>query len=268
MADLISILLPVYNGEKYLSSAIKSVISQTCKNWELLIIDDHSNDKTPSIAKKFAKKDKRIRYIRNGKNLRLAKTLNKGLKIAKGKYIARIDDDDIWFNKEKLERQLKYLKRNTDTVLIGTNYTTTNIKGTELNEVNLPLSDSEIRKSIFAFNPFGHSGVMYIKENAIRVGCYDENIKYGEDWDMWARLGLTGKMANLSINGFSYLIKPDSMSQQKTKRQQIRLHNHILKTYLTKYPCKLKGLYALFRYIVFYTQPNSTTPPQQACRKS
>ena len=94
MSDLISIVLPVYNGAKFLCESIDSVINQTYKNWELLILDDCSTDETAKIAQKYVEQDSRIRYYLNEKNLRLPRNLNKGFSLAKGDYLTWTSDDN------------------------------------------------------------------------------------------------------------------------------------------------------------------------------
>ena len=111
MEPKISILLPVYNGARFLKGAVGSVLRQNFNDWELLILDDGSSDKTPAIAREYVAADKRIRYEPNPKNIGIQKTLNRGLALAHGEYIARIDDDD-WLGGRLAEAQLPDERRN------------------------------------------------------------------------------------------------------------------------------------------------------------
>lgn len=113
MEELISIVLPVYNGEKYLRESIDSVLAQTYKNWELLIVDDCSTDSSAAIAKEYASKDRRIYYYRNENNLRLPRNLNKGFRLAKGDYLTWTSDDNK-FKPMALEKMYDALKNNQD----------------------------------------------------------------------------------------------------------------------------------------------------------
>jgi glycosyltransferase involved in cell wall biosynthesis len=106
----ISVIMAVYNGEKYLAEAIESILNQTFKEFEFIIIDDGSKDNSLNIIKRYAKKDSRIIIIKNEKNMKLAWSLNKGLKIARGKYIARMDSDDISLT-DRLEKQYYFLEK-------------------------------------------------------------------------------------------------------------------------------------------------------------
>ena len=103
-APLVSVIMPAYNAEKYIEEAVSSVLSQTYKNWELLILDDCSSDCTAEIAEYFASLDTRIRLLRNPQNMGVAKTRNRGFDIAKGEWIALLDSDDVWHS-DKLEKR-------------------------------------------------------------------------------------------------------------------------------------------------------------------
>lgn len=102
---LVSVIMPAYNAEKYIETAIRSVLLQTYKNWELLILDDGSTDRTAEIAEKFANEDPRIRVLLNPKNMGVARTRNRGFDEAEGEWAALLDSDDVWHS-DKLEKQL------------------------------------------------------------------------------------------------------------------------------------------------------------------
>ena len=125
----ISVVMAVYNGEKYLRSAIDSILSQTYIDFEFIIIDDCSTDNTANILESYT--DSRIQIIRNEKNLRLPASLNKGLKIAKGKYIARMDADDIAMP-DRFEKQVKYLEAHQEVAVIGGSFQVFNEFGKDI----------------------------------------------------------------------------------------------------------------------------------------
>lgn len=108
--ELVSIIIPVYNAEKFLADTINTVLDQTYTNWELILVNDCSKDKSLDIINKYVKKDKRIRLYNNETNSKAAISRNNGIKLAKGKYICFLDSDDKW-EKEKLEKQLKFMKK-------------------------------------------------------------------------------------------------------------------------------------------------------------
>ena len=141
----ISIILPTYNGAKYIRKAIESVISQNFFDWELMIINDGSTDNTEEIIEEYKSKDNRIVYIKNDSNLGIQKTFNKGLGEAKREYVARIDDDDEWIDKDKLTNQVEFLDNNQDYVLVGTGVIIVDVSDKEVVKYLVPTRDNEIR---------------------------------------------------------------------------------------------------------------------------
>jgi glycosyltransferase involved in cell wall biosynthesis len=116
----VTILLPVYNGTKWIEKSIRSALRQSFSDFELIILNDCSTDDTERVVFSFMSQDKRIVYIRNDKNLGLAKTLNVGLGTAKGEYIARLDADDEWIDVDKLKKQVSLLDKYPEYTLVGT----------------------------------------------------------------------------------------------------------------------------------------------------
>jgi glycosyltransferase involved in cell wall biosynthesis len=164
---LISVVMPVLNGEKYIGEAVKSVLNQTFKKFELIIINDGSTDNTLKVIDQF--KDKRIRIIINEKNLGLVKAINKGIFAAKGKYIARCDADDI--NKEdRFKKQIDFLEKNSNYVLVGSTVELIDELGKKIDESlvrkgynSLPITDAQIRKEVLVRNPISHPSIMIRK---------------------------------------------------------------------------------------------------------
>ena len=117
----VSVIMPAYNSEKYVGEAIESILKQTFADFELIVLNDGSTDKTPDIIKKYAQKDKRIKFIDNSKNQGFIKSLNQCLDVATGEYIAKMDSDDISLP-NRLEKQVKYLDEHPDVGLVGGSY--------------------------------------------------------------------------------------------------------------------------------------------------
>lgn len=206
--SFVSVLMPVYNGEKYLKEAIDSILSQTYSNFEFLIIDDGSTDKSKEIIKSY--KDKRIRLIENETNLGLPKTLNKGLKLAKGKYIVRMDCDDISLP-ERIEIQVKYMDGNLDVGISGTRY----IELENGKVINLPTEFESIKIRLLFHCPINHPSVIIRKSIIIENTLfYDEN-KIGEleDYDLWLRSSKFTEITNLAVP----LVKYRTHENQLTK---------------------------------------------------
>lgn len=186
---LVSIILPVYNGEKHLREAIDSILNQTFTNLELIIVDDASTDSTPLIIRSYA--DTRIKYYKNENNLRVVQTLNKAIDIANGEYVARMDADDI-AKPERIARQIAYLQANPQVAVVDCimEYIDENSQPLGRNNNNITSAD-DIRRHLLRHNCLGHSSIMTRKH--VYAQYKYRQIDY-EDYDLWLRLlndGLT-----------------------------------------------------------------------------
>ena len=219
----VSIILPTYNGSRFIQRSIESILLQSFADFELLVIDDGSTDSTAEIIQEATRSDSRIVYLKNEKNLGIQKTLNKGLRAAKNEYIARIDDDDLWVDEDKLKKQVEFLDTHPDYVLVGTGVIIQNEEGAELFSFLNPQTDEEIRKKILGKNCFTHSSVMFRKSAAIKFGGYDESqeTRHIEDYDLWLKLGTIGKIANLPCYSVRFTLRPGNISS-KNKIVQFR----------------------------------------------
>lgn len=189
----ISIIIPCYNSEQFIDRTIKSVLSQTFSDWELLLIDDHSTDKTKDILEKYAKNDTRIKILQTKENSGgPALPKNIGIENAKGEYIAFLDHDDEWLP-EKLEKQLAVFKNSKDEKLglVSCGVRLINNKNKEFATVTQ--KNNNIFPDILIRNPiFSNSSVLIKKEVIDIVGKRDENLKYSEDYDYWLRIAGAG----------------------------------------------------------------------------
>jgi len=186
MAPKVSILMSVYNGEKYLSESINSILNQTFEDFELIIVNDASTDNSLNILKQYD--DKRIFIINNKKNIGLTKSLNKALKVARGIYIARMDADDI-SKKTRIEKQVKFMDAYPEIGVLGSNYYEMDTNGNRLiSKINIPETDEQIRKVLFKYNPFIHSSLMIRKSVLDKIGYYDESFKASQDYDLILRI--------------------------------------------------------------------------------
>lgn len=253
MNNLVSIILPTYNGAERIEEAIKSVLGQLYADWELLIIDDGSQDNTKKIVDNFANEDLRVRYIKNEINLGIQKTLNKGLKEAQGEYIARIDDDDVWIDKNKLKKQVEFLENNPDHVLVGTGVIVLDEDSKELFRYLLPENDKDIRNKILSKNCFVHSSVMFRKNIVFNLGGYneDEVVKHIEDYDLWLKMGTVGKLANLPIYAVRFTMREGSISSEN-KIEQFKKIFKLIKNYKKAYPNYYLALIRSFTRLIIY----------------
>jgi glycosyltransferase involved in cell wall biosynthesis len=203
--------MPVYNGEKYLREAIDSILNQTFTDFEFLIIDDGSNDKSSKIIEAYAKKDPRIRFLSNSSNLGLINTLNKGIAEAKANYIARMDADDIALP-NRLEKQIQFLHKNPEVSVLGTNMTLIDENSNFIKEVILPPESLLIKWSLHFFCPLAHPTVICRRSMLLEIGGYNEDFKNIEDYELWLRASVKYKFYNLNESLLCYRLHSSSVS--------------------------------------------------------
>ncbi len=214
---LVSVIMAVYNGEKFVSESINSVLDQSYKNIELIVVDDLSNDNTKGILKNF-ENDTRIKVIHNTQNLGLTKSLNVALGVASGYYIARLDADDIAL-KDRILKQVNYLSHNPEVVCLGTASIIINENGNQTGQKNVLTNARQIVfRSIYA-NQITHSSVMFIANKIKSIGGYNEEFKYAQDFELWSRCLQSGYViANLNEPLIKYRLHSNSITQgQNTK---------------------------------------------------
>jgi len=180
----ISVGIPIYNAENYLEEAIKSVLAQTYKYWELILIDDGSNDKSLEIAKKFERIDNRIRVISDGFNKKLPSRLNQIIDESKYQYIARMDADDI-IHPERLEIQIKFLENNPDYDLVSTGMVSIDNDSQVYGYRNVNQVYTDFKKLEKTY-PIVHASVLAKKNWYIRNN-YNTNYPRSEDYELWCR---------------------------------------------------------------------------------
>lgn len=211
----VSVILPVYNGERTLADSIDSILNQEFKDLELIIINDGSSDKSLEICERY-KNDTRVRII-NQVNHGLAKTLNIGIRLSRGEIIARQDQDDISLP-GRIYKQIQFIDQNPRVVLVGT-WSKVYSEGQDTGRRHHhPLSDRELRHFLYFDNPFVHSSVVFKRENFLQAGGYISMSDHQpEDYDLWTRISETGEIANLPFYGLHYHETPISMSRGTEK---------------------------------------------------
>lgn len=188
----VSVLMPVYNGEKHVAQAVESVLNQTYKNFEFVIIDDGSTDKTERIIRSY--KDKRIRYLKNPTNQGIVKSLNRGIDLANGKYIARMDADDICLPR-RIETEYLFLESNKKIGVVGTW-----IKGIGFQKTTFSYDakSTDIKCGLLFEVPFAHPAVMIRKNVLTKYHIrYSDKYKYVEDYALWVKLKDITEFANI-----------------------------------------------------------------------
>lgn len=192
----VTVVLPTHNGAARLPESIQSVLSQSCRDLECLIVEDGSTDQTAEYTEELAERDGRVRVIHTGGPVGLQKALNLGLRQARGELVARIDDDDVWVNPEKLRLQVDAFRENRDLQVLGTGSQMMDPINRRTYVRRLIEGDAEVRNVILSWNPFVHSSVVFRRESALRFGGYDEEMRHCEDHDLWMKLGSLGMLQN------------------------------------------------------------------------
>jgi len=194
---VISVMMAVHNGEGFLAEAIESILHQTFDDFEFLIIDDGSTDKSPTILSAYAARDDRVRLV-SQPNQGLTKSLNTAFRTARGEFIARFDADDIALP-QRFERQVSALRADTALVLVGSEVELITHDGLCLGARGHAIDHDEIRRRLLLGDggALTHPAVM-IRQSALKaVGGYDETFPKGQDLDLFLRLSELGKVTNL-----------------------------------------------------------------------
>ena len=249
-SPLVSVLLPVYNSSAYLASAIDSILKQTFADFELLIINDGSTDNSPEIISSFT--DERIKVINNEKNLGLIASLNKGIDLAKGKYIARMDADDISLP-ERFEKQINYLKSNPTVSVIATRISLINTQGEITGDWDddKQYIEGEVIKHGMAFtNRIAHPTVM-VRAEVFKKYKYKTYQKSSEDWDLWLRILADGhKIHKLNEVFLHYRIHLQSI--MTIEKKSAILQQRLIKTKKIFLFHQLPKINSYF-FLVFYS---------------
>lgn len=212
----ISVIMSVFNHEKYLQKSIDSILSQSYKNFEFIIINDGSNKNAKKILELNKLQDKRIKVINNKKRIGLTKSLNIAIKISKGEYIARQDSDDISYFK-RFEEQLNFFKKYKKVIMCGTNGILIDNNDFFLKNIkNLENNYEKIKKKLIYENQFIHSSVMVKRNYLLEVKGYDEKFKYAQDYDLWCRLSIKGFLTNIN----KILVKIRQHNESITKKNK------------------------------------------------
>jgi len=250
----VSIILPTFNGHNPINRSVQSVFSQSYGGWELIIVDDYSN---PSIGRVIEKKyldDPRLHIHRNNENMGIQRSLNKGISLAKGEYIARIDDDDWWHDREKLSKQIRFLDNNSEYGMIGTGTVVVDERGIEIFRYLSKESDEEIREIILRKNPFTHSSVLFRRSLINELSGYSEALeaRYVEDYDLWLRMGARAKLANLPNHSVSFTLKEKGSLSSDNKVIQLKNSLGLIRQYKKDYRGSAKALFYVYLKFLGY----------------
>lgn len=244
MNSKISIIIPTYNGEKYIRRAVESVLNQTFQDFEIIVVDDFSSDKTIEIVKELQEKDSRIKLICLEKNSGgPAHPKNEGFKIASGRYLAYLDQDDEWMA-NKLEEQINFFENSKDKKigLVSCGASLINTSGEYFGSF-IPVKNRSIFPEILLRNPIYSNSSVLIKREVIEdVGGRDENMRYSEDLEMWIRIAGYGyDFGYICKPLFKYYFHNNNVTNTASKIMKVRDMEYIFE--------KHKNLYEKYNYM-------------------
>jgi glycosyltransferase involved in cell wall biosynthesis len=193
----VSVVMPVFNAERYVAGAIRSIRGQTFRDWELLIFDDGSSDRTRDILARYARRDARIRLFLN-EHMGYVTWLNEGLRQARGALWARMDADDVALPR-RFEKQVTYLRQHHDCVAVGADAMQIDAAGWPLGRLGIPLLHEQIEARLLQGlgEALCHPVAMFRRDAMLAVGGYRKECEPAEDVDLYLRLGEVGRLANL-----------------------------------------------------------------------
>ncbi len=247
----VSIIIPTYNDAIHIENAIKSIFNQSFKDFEVILIDDGSTDNTKDVLESYIKSNSIIYLYQNNKRQSFAK--NNGISIARGEYIAFLDSDDEWIDKDKLKIQVEFLDKNPEYILVGTNGIVIDENKNKIMDYTVPETDLLIRKSILLKNPFIQSSVVIRKDILNKAGLFlvTEHIN-AEDYNLWLRVGLLGKLYNLKNPMTMYMVREGNHSLNN-KKNILKNNIPLIKEYKNKYPNYKKALIITYLKYVIYS---------------
>jgi hypothetical protein len=215
----VSVVLPVWNGERFLVEAVESVLAQTLEGIELLLVDDGSTDATADIARGFAARDERVRLIET-KRRGIAHALNAGIATARAPYVARMDADDIC-HPERLQKQVAHLDAHPDCVAVGSAIEVIDETGEHVGTRTFPEDHASIARTLIngRWTAIAHPTVVARRDVLVSIGCYRAHTVPSEDLDLWFRLSRVGKLANIRERLLRYRRHANSVGARDRDRQ-------------------------------------------------
>ena len=242
MTPKITVIMPTYNRARYIAEAIRSVQSQTLREWEMIVIDDGSTDGTEKIVREIAATDPRISYFKNEKNLGIAKTRNRGVSLAKADYVAMLDSDDIWTSPDKLSKQLDAILKNKKLGIVGVSARFIDEDGKVVGkQTHFPTDDVGIRKTELYRNILMQSGLLIRKSAIEKAGGYDPGFTICDDHDLWLKIGKDWQFMILPSVDLSYRLHASGITKTKhfkTSKEEMK----ILFKFRKEYQGFLKGI--------------------------
>ena len=214
---LVSVIMPVYNRELYLGEAIESILSQTFTDFELIIVDDGSTDRSPDIIRDYQSRDDRLRFILLQQNGGQAAARNRGIDEANSRFIAFMDSDDVSLP-DRLRRQVSFLQQNPDIGAVGTYAQATSHDLSPTFVRRLPCDHALIVYNFFTFNPALFLGTLLIRQEPLReLSGFDPTLRFGEEGDFYARLFLNTSIRVANLPDILYLVRQHDTNNSSSK---------------------------------------------------
>ena len=235
MKPTVTVLTTIYNGRAYLNESIESVLNQTYDDFEFLIIDDSSTDNSVEIVNSY--QDPRIRLVKNEKNIGQTASMNIGLGLAQGKYIARLDQDDVCLTK-RLKEQVGFMKENPSVTIISSWEYVIDPEGnkTAVWKRTIENYGTFLGFILLGLCPVFHPSVMFLKDEILNLGCFDTDYGPAEDYELWSRIALS-RLKGAVIPQFHLLKRDHDQTQSILKQEKqfdslTKAHNKVIKIFL------------------------------------
>lgn len=257
---LISVVMPAYNAESTLAESLNSLALQSFRDFEVVLVDDGSNDRTLEIATQFSSFVS-MRLLVNSQNLGVAASLNRGIAECDSTFVARLDSDDL-AHPERLLKQLEFLNANVQVDLCGSNMPMfRSVESGPFSILSQPVTDAAIKTTLVHRNSLSHPSIMARRSFFNDVGNYNSDRDYAEDYDLWCRGALLGKQyANLEAHLTSYRVHPGQIGQSKSQLQCAR-DLDVKRSYITTLLGEMHHAYLpeLFSSLVKFTSKDVAT---------
>lgn len=215
----ISVIMPAYNAGQTLGASVESILNQSFGDFELIVIDDASEDETAILIEGFISRDARVRSARNDRNLGITRTRNLGLSMAKGDYVAWQDADDISLP-DRLSKQVAFLESHPEVALLGGYLQLFDATG-DLGLRTYPLEDDKLRRMMFRFSPVAQPSAMVRMAVLRQVGYFDESLNVAEDLDMSFRIAARHRLANLDEALIRYRNSQTSSTRKRLREMEL-----------------------------------------------
>lgn len=228
----VTVVTPVYNVERYLRRSLDSILYQEFTDFEVIAIDDGSTDKSLEILRQYAANDSRVRVVTQ-KHQELVATLNKGISLARGEYIARMDSDD-YSMPLRFERQVDILNSNPGVVVVGGSFELIDEEDAYLQREAIPFLPRDLKRRLLLRNPFAHGSTMFRKSAVEKVGGYSNQVGPTEDLDLWIKLSDFGDFEAINRIVYRWRVNLAGISSTRNKEQQ-KQRNRLLKEHLSRH---------------------------------